>query len=709
MLIDMADKRRQDEDEAYRQYIKAQKRRKKFKDALLEKALRSRGESAEGDPSIPAGGATKAYLLQKVAKKAAVPTTLTEEEEKAKKNKLIIMRRKFKDEYKKVLDGLMTKNQLKEQNDKERVKKIPPRKKVVSDLVDDNIDPLTLPVGSALSVVRRREEAGADDNVKESTSESPTTHVEATSAIQDERDEFVDADDGDQQQHCTEQEVVEQKARRLANKMQQLKIAAYLSTLAEQKKAEENKKLVLELRAKKRAAILSARLLNEATERKLMAAEDKYSVVEAPKPVEKKVKLTAAESEAIFNRLSGGHRRNIADESLVEKKAAGPTLMKRPQIVKKKVKETEGGDDDQQSDDSSGEANNNELEGLGQSQQVTQHPVDNRRAPPAPRDFNDWKRKNSVPQDAKVFSMTGWYPCVKQALLDRGWYMNSDPQSPFFDLKWSLRSCEVSLEQLQPWQLTNHFLKNGAITTKVGLLRSLQSLIWFADVSPNDIIPRGYDLTNPQETLLFMDDFACQHAENALKSIYFSCTGCDTLAEQDLLTPAQGTETDVFARPETPRVTANEPIQVNEAVLKTCFDMLQRKIRLKEVDADYLDDPNTGCIELQAVTNLEWEILSTVDTFKVGDLPAVEVSSVESTVRGKLEEEETIEANLPPSQKEKLKQALREKERARLRREEAQRVQAAKSVRRMVAIDAGTLSHIHTLLLALRRLDVTQR
>ena len=67
----------------------------------------------------------------------------------------------------------------------------------------------------------------------------------------------------------------------------------------------------------------------------------------------------------------------------------------------------------------------------------------------------------------QVFAMTGWYPCVKQALLDRGWYYNSDPTSPYFDLKWTLRSIDVSQETLQPHQLTNHFLKNVAITTKV--------------------------------------------------------------------------------------------------------------------------------------------------------------------------------------------------------------------------------------------------
>ena len=62
---------------------------------------------------------------------------------------------------------------------------------------------------------------------------------------------------------------------------------------------------------------------------------------------------------------------------------------------------------------------------------------------PAARDFNDWKRKNGVPLDGKVFSMTGWYPCVKEALLARGWHMNADRDSFFFDLKWTLKSNEL--------------------------------------------------------------------------------------------------------------------------------------------------------------------------------------------------------------------------------------------------------------------------
>ena len=64
-----------------------------------------------------------------------------------------------------------------------------------------------------------------------------------------------------------------------------------------------------------------------------------------------------------------------------------------------------------------------------------------------------------------------------------------------------------------------------AITTKVGLIKSLQNVIWLADVGINDIIPRGYDLALPQETQAFIDDFRCQKAESLLKGLYQRATG----------------------------------------------------------------------------------------------------------------------------------------------------------------------------------------
>ncbi|KAH8095394.1 hypothetical protein JL720_2691 [Aureococcus anophagefferens] len=135
------------------------------------------------------------------------------------------------------------------------------------------------------------------------------------------------------------------------------------------------------------------------------------------------------------------------------------------------------------------------------------------------RDFEDYKRKQGINDDTKVFCMTGWYPCVKDALLDRGWHFNDDRESEYFDLKWTLRSNELNQRDLKPWQLTNHFLKNTAITTKAGLTKSLRGLHWFADASSEEIYPRAHDLSNGTSFRQFLDDFRGMEAERVLKLV----------------------------------------------------------------------------------------------------------------------------------------------------------------------------------------------
>jgi hypothetical protein len=51
--------------------------------------------------------------------------------------------------------------------------------------------------------------------------------------------------------------------------------------------------------------------------------------------------------------------------------------------------------------------------------------------------------------------------------LCSGWHFNPDRESMHFDLKWTIKSHELKQDQLQPWQLTNHFLRNTVLTTKV--------------------------------------------------------------------------------------------------------------------------------------------------------------------------------------------------------------------------------------------------
>jgi len=281
----------------------------------------------------------------------------------------------------------------------------------------------------------------------------------------------------------TEEEKVMRKE---AAKALKNKTADMLKAIAEQKNKETEEKRKKEEAQKKRKAILSARVMAEAAERRSMGLEDKerYRPSSSGAPVmgarESKKAREAEEAKAVAESTKG-----LPDKEKSEAMAA--------RVKARQAKLAEG------------------LE-----QTVMSIPA---------RDFADWKRKNSVPTDGRVFAMTGWYPCVKQALLDRGWYFNADPTSPYFDLKWTLRSLECDQDTLQSWQLTNHFMKNIAITTKVGLIKSLRNLVWLADVEPNDVIPRGYDLSVNSEMQAFIDDFRCQSALNILKELYKRVTG----------------------------------------------------------------------------------------------------------------------------------------------------------------------------------------
>ncbi|CAK4090918.1 unnamed protein product [Aphanomyces euteiches] len=62
---------------------------------------------------------------------------------------------------------------------------------------------------------------------------------------------------------------------------------------------------------------------------------------------------------------------------------------------------------------------------------------------PEAKDFASWKKRNGVAQDTKVFCLTGWYPVIKETLEKRGWFHNPDRNSPYFDLKWALKSDDL--------------------------------------------------------------------------------------------------------------------------------------------------------------------------------------------------------------------------------------------------------------------------
>jgi hypothetical protein len=145
---------------------------------------------------------------------------------------------------------------------------------------------------------------------------------------------------------------------------------------------------------------------------------------------------------------------------------------------------------------------------------------------------------------------------------------------------------------MQPWQLTNHFLKNTAITTKVGLQHSLRNLSWFASENEDSIFPRGYDLNLASDLAAFLDDYRIVRAESLLKVVLLRAKQLgfevdldigDIKAEAD--SDDEGNED---AKANLAKAGNGEKLEVNERMLKVLLNVCQKKAFTLE--DEYIDD-----------------------------------------------------------------------------------------------------------------------
>lgn len=58
-------------------------------------------------------------------------------------------------------------------------------------------------------------------------------------------------------------------------------------------------------------------------------------------------------------------------------------------------------------------------------------------------DLTEWKKKQRLPENIKVFIINGGYGDLKKAFRERGWIENPDYDSQCFDLKWTLTAKEI--------------------------------------------------------------------------------------------------------------------------------------------------------------------------------------------------------------------------------------------------------------------------
>ena len=98
-----------------------------------------------------------------------------------------------------------------------------------------------------------------------------------------------------------------------------------------------------------------------------------------------------------------------------------------------------------------------------------------------------------IPKGPKKFICLGGYKDIINNLKERGWIQQTNPNSMDYIYAFSLKTVDIKFLFLRPYQLVNHFTKNGCLTRKNGLCKSIRNL-YFKNINPNNFYHRCYDL-----------------------------------------------------------------------------------------------------------------------------------------------------------------------------------------------------------------------
>ncbi|KAK9529430.1 hypothetical protein VZT92_013521 [Zoarces viviparus] len=228
----------------------------------------------------------------------------------------------------------------------------------------------------------------------------------------------------------------------------------------------------------------------------------------------------------------------------------------------------------------------------------------------------------------KVFSVQGPYPVIRAGLRARGWVEQRIPrpnhkarragtndagdsdddnlkkeQDPdgLYDIMsrlvrnemvyfyWTSSRDAINNRSLQKEQITNHFVKAGSFTTKVGLCVNLRNLRWFDSADPDTFFPRCYRPGVQDEKTAFIEDYRRTACTSFLKYIVEREQGVQAEGTRHNLQPVRIRRKLRFS----PVVLS----QMINSALRVCQEFLQS---LEHVDIDIpLETP-------QALTEEEW-------------------------------------------------------------------------------------------------------
>lgn len=140
-----------------------------------------------------------------------------------------------------------------------------------------------------------------------------------------------------------------------------------------------------------------------------------------------------------------------------------------------------------------------------------------------------------------------------------------------------LHSADVKLNDLPQSVMVNHFTGSTCLTTKSGLIKTLNdNLQFFTDEDPSTFFPRAYDLSSMNDMQSFVNDFLISKARTALRDFVTHC--CN--AQKD----------DVI---------------INQGVLNILFEVV--KNNSADNKREYLDGP--AILRQNTISDIETEVI----------------------------------------------------------------------------------------------------
>ena len=136
------------------------------------------------------------------------------------------------------------------------------------------------------------------------------------------------------------------------------------------------------------------------------------------------------------------------------------------------------------------------------------------------QDYVSWKRRQKLPDNAKLLIVRGPYKDVREVLTGKYEFLeNERKSSPYFDFLWTLKESDVPYRSLKPHQIVNHFEKNHNLITKQGLYRNLNAFAQLENRSSvvDSFLPRSFCLSELPDVLSFIDHFIFSRAMVKMK------------------------------------------------------------------------------------------------------------------------------------------------------------------------------------------------